>query len=160
MLTKLTWKLNLTSISSSFLVCATTLSGAQIVAYGVDGWLQIYRKECRRKRSRPNLRFFFSLQRLFQPIQGPWPLIQFRNHFSRTVGLLGRVINPSQGLYLNTGQHKHRIYAYTHQTSTPSLGFQPTIPASVRVKAVHALDRAAIVTGQFDYGKPQKPKSW
>jgi hypothetical protein len=38
---------------------------------------------------------------------GPWPLIQFRNHFSQTVGLLGRVIIPSQSLYLNTGQHKH-----------------------------------------------------
>jgi hypothetical protein len=50
---------------------------------------------------------------------GPWPLIQFRNHFSQTVGLLGRVISPSQGRYLNTGQHKHRINAYTHQTSMP-----------------------------------------
>jgi hypothetical protein len=29
--------------------------------------------------------------------------------FLQTVGLLGRVISLSQGLYLNTGQHKHRI---------------------------------------------------
>jgi hypothetical protein len=36
----------------------------------------------------------------------PWPLTKFRNHFSQTVGLLGRVISPSQGPYLNTGQHK------------------------------------------------------
>jgi hypothetical protein len=28
--------------------------------------------------------------------------------FSQAVGLLGRVISSSQGLYLNTGQHKHR----------------------------------------------------
>jgi hypothetical protein len=48
---------------------------------------------------------------------GPWPLIDFRNHFSQTVGLLGRVISSSQGLYLNTGQHKHGINAYTHQIS-------------------------------------------
>jgi hypothetical protein len=34
------------------------------------------------------------------------PLVQFRNHFSQTVGLLGRVISPSQGRYLNRGQHK------------------------------------------------------
>jgi hypothetical protein len=27
---------------------------------------------------------------------------------SQAVGLLGRVISSSQGLYLNTGQHKHR----------------------------------------------------
>jgi hypothetical protein len=44
---------------------------------------------------------------------GPWPLIQSRNHFSQTTGLLGRVISPSQGRYLNTGQHKHRINAHT-----------------------------------------------
>jgi hypothetical protein len=37
---------------------------------------------------------------------GPRPLIQFRKHFSQTVGLLRRVISPSQGRYLNTGQHK------------------------------------------------------
>jgi hypothetical protein len=50
---------------------------------------------------------------------GPWLLIQFRNQISQMVGLLGRVISPSQGLYLNTGQHKHRINAYTRQTSMP-----------------------------------------
>jgi hypothetical protein len=78
---------------------------------------------------------------------GPWPLIQFRNHFSRTIGLLGRVFNPSQGLYLNTGQHKHRISAYTYQTSMPWVGFEPTVPASEREKRVHDFDRAATVTG-------------
>jgi hypothetical protein len=29
----------------------------------------------------------------------------------------------------------------------PWMGFEPTIPASERAKAVHALDRAATVTG-------------
>jgi hypothetical protein len=38
---------------------------------------------------------------------GPWPLFQFRNHFSQAVGLLGRVISLSQDRYLNTGQHIH-----------------------------------------------------
>jgi hypothetical protein len=47
----------------------------------------------------------------------------------QTVGLLGRVISSSQGLYPNTGEHKHRINAYTHQTSMPCVGFEPTIPA-------------------------------
>jgi hypothetical protein len=81
---------------------------------------------------------------------GPRPLIQFRNHFLQTVGLLGRMGNPSQRLYLNTGQHKHRInaYAYAHQTYMPSAGFEPTIPAVERAKAVHALDRAATLTGR------------
>jgi hypothetical protein len=48
-----------------------------------------------------------------QPFVGPWPLLQFRNHFAQTVGLLGQVISPSQGLYLHTGQHKHRINTHT-----------------------------------------------
>jgi hypothetical protein len=33
--------------------------------------------------------------------------------FLQTVGLLGWVISSSQGLYLNIGQHKHRINTYT-----------------------------------------------
>jgi hypothetical protein len=57
-------------------------------------------------------KFLFSMA--FPAHSGPRPLIQFRNHFSQTVGLLGRVINLSQGRYLNIGQHKHRINAYTH----------------------------------------------
>jgi hypothetical protein len=44
---------------------------------------------------------------------GPRPLIQFRNHFSQTEGLLGRMIGPSQGRYLNTGQLKHKLI-HTH----------------------------------------------
>jgi hypothetical protein len=86
---------------------------------------------------------------------GPRPLIQFRNHFSQTVGLLGRVISPSQGRYLHTGQHKQRINAYTHQTFMPWVGFEPTIPASEWAKTVHALDRAATVIGwdQFRHSK-------
>jgi hypothetical protein len=33
----------------------------------------------------------------------------------------------------------------------PYVGFEPTIPASQRVKAVHALDRSATVTGYLEY---------
>jgi hypothetical protein len=39
-------------------------------------------------------------------------ICQFHDHFSQMVGL-GQVISSSQGLYLNTGQHKHRINAHT-----------------------------------------------
>jgi hypothetical protein len=35
------------------------------------------------------------------PFVGPWPLIQFRNNFTQTEGLLGRVISSSQGHYLH-----------------------------------------------------------
>jgi hypothetical protein len=77
---------------------------------------------------------------------GPRPLIQFRNYSSQTVALLGRVISPSQGLYLNT-DNTNTVNAYTHQTSMTWVGFESTIPASERAKTVHALNRAATVTG-------------
>jgi hypothetical protein len=48
-----------------------------------------------------------------QPFVGPWPILYFRNLFTQSVGLLGRGISMSQGLYLQTGQHKHRINAHT-----------------------------------------------
>jgi hypothetical protein len=55
--------------------------------------------------------FFFSTA--LPAHSGPRPLTQFRNHFSQTLGLLGRVISPSQGLYLNTGQHKQNKRIHT-----------------------------------------------
>jgi hypothetical protein len=79
--------------------------------------------------------------------RGPWPLFSFMI-ILQTVGLLGRDISSSQGLYLNTGQHKHRINIYTHKTSMPCVGFEPTISVSVRAKTVHALDRSTTVTGK------------
>jgi hypothetical protein len=48
------------------------------------------------------------------PFVGLWPLFQFLNLFTQSVGLLGRGISPSQGRYLHTGQHKHRINAHRH----------------------------------------------
>jgi hypothetical protein len=61
----------------------------------------------------------------------------------QTVGLLRRVTSSSQGLYINTGQHKHRKNTYTYQTSMSWVGFAPTIPASERANTVHALDYSA-----------------
>jgi hypothetical protein len=49
-------------------------------------------------------RSFFSLLFLLWSIG---LISQFLDHL-QTVGLLGRVISSSQGLYLNTGQQKHR----------------------------------------------------
>jgi hypothetical protein len=80
-------------------------------------------------------------QMALQAHSGPRPLIQLRYHFSHTVGLLGRGISR----YLNTGQHKHRINAYIHQTAVPWVGFEPTIPASERAKTVHALENARLL---------------
>jgi hypothetical protein len=33
---------------------------------------------------------------------GPWPLFQFLDLFTQTIGLLGRGISQSQGRYLHT----------------------------------------------------------
>jgi hypothetical protein len=75
----------------------------------------------------------------------------FLRIYMQSVGLLGRVIGPSQGLYLNTGKHKHRINARTYQTSMPEVGFELTPTASARAKTVHTLDRSTTMTGS-SYG--------
>jgi hypothetical protein len=54
------------------------------------------------------------LSMALQPFVGRSRLLQFGNLFTQTVGLLGRVISPSKGPYLHTGQHKHRINAHRH----------------------------------------------
>jgi hypothetical protein len=41
-------------------------------------------------------------------------LLFFHNHFTPTVGHLGRVISPSQGRYQHRWQHEHRINAHTN----------------------------------------------
>jgi hypothetical protein len=60
------------------------------------------------------------------------------------MGLLGRVISPSQGRYLHrtTQTQKKR-----GQTSMPRVGFETTIPVFERAKTFHALDRATYVIG-------------
>jgi hypothetical protein len=80
---------------------------------------------------------------LYSPL-GHWPLIFSFMILLQTVGFLGPAINSSQGLYLNTGQHKHRIN--TSQTSIHYMGFEPMIPASERAKTEHALDRMSAIT--------------
>jgi hypothetical protein len=70
--------------------------------------------------------FFFLIPLLAH--SGPRPLIQFRNHFSQTVGFLGRVICPSQGRCLHTGQKRDRIIAHTDTHAL--IGFEPMISVS------------------------------
>jgi hypothetical protein len=42
-----------------------------------------------------------------QPFVGPWSHIQFRNFVIQTVGLLGRVISPSECRYLHLDIHAY-----------------------------------------------------
>jgi hypothetical protein len=62
----------------------------------------------------------------------------------QSVGLLGRGVSPTQGLYLYAGQHRQSKHT---QTSMPRVGFPPTIQLFERVNAVHALDREDTVIG-------------
>jgi hypothetical protein len=55
----------------------------------------------------------FIHQRLYSPLFGPGLHFTSVIFFTQTVGLLGWVISPSQGRYLHTEQHKHRINAHT-----------------------------------------------
>jgi hypothetical protein len=55
----------------------------------------------------------FIHQCLYSPLLGPGLFFSSIIFFAQTVGLLGRVIRPSQGPYLHIGQHKHRINAHT-----------------------------------------------
>jgi hypothetical protein len=81
------------------------------------------------------------LSMALQPFVGPWPLFQFLDLFTQSVGLLGRGISPSQGRYLHTGQNKRT------QTSMHQVEFEPTIPVFERAKTVQPLDRVATVIG-------------
>jgi hypothetical protein len=93
---------------------------------------------------------------LFSPLLPLWSMGHPWNalfHFSffilrQSAGLLRRGISPSQGRYVHTEQHKHRINA---QSSIRCVGFEPTIPIFVRAKTVNALHRAATVIGTFLY---------
>jgi hypothetical protein len=101
----------------------------------------------------PNLTFWINLEfTLFfssssLPLWSTGLISRFHWSFLQTARLFRRVISSSQCLYLNTGQHKYRINAYTHQTSMPCVRFEPTIPLSERAITVHASDLLATVTG-------------
>jgi hypothetical protein len=49
----------------------------------------------------------------YSPLLGPGLFFTVVIIFTQTARLLRRVISPSQGRYLYTGQHKHRINAHT-----------------------------------------------
>jgi hypothetical protein len=55
----------------------------------------------------------FIRQWMYSPLLGPRLFLIFLILFTQSVGLLGRVLSPSQGRYLHTGQHKHGIKAHT-----------------------------------------------
>jgi len=67
----------------------------------------------------------------------------YESIFGHLVGLLGRGISPTQGVYLH-GQHNTEKRAHTFM---PRTGFELVIPVFERSKTVRALGCAAIGTG-------------
>jgi hypothetical protein len=55
----------------------------------------------------------FIHQWLYSTLLGPGLFFSFVIFLTQTVGLLGWGISPSQGRYLHTGQHRHRINGHT-----------------------------------------------
>jgi hypothetical protein len=80
-----------------------------------------------------------------EPLIGPWPLLSSLVLYN-VLGHPGRGISPSQGRYLHTEQHNHRMNAHT---SRPWVGFESTAPVFERTKTVQAFDHAATVMGDI-----------
>jgi hypothetical protein len=74
---------------------------------------------------------FHSSSMALQPFFGSWPLFfSYVILFTQTVRLFRQVISQSQGRYLHTGQHKHRINAHTHiHALSEILTHDPSFPA-------------------------------
>jgi hypothetical protein len=58
--------------------------------------------------------FHFIHQWHYSSLSGPGIFFSFVIFLTQTVGLVERVISPSQGHYLHAGQHKHGINAHTN----------------------------------------------
>jgi hypothetical protein len=85
-----------------------------------------------------------------QPFVGPWPLLQFRKLFytdGRTPWTGDQPVARPLPTHRTTQTQNKRT-----QTSMSRVGFGSTIPAFERVKAVHALDRVAVVIGSYTEG--------
>jgi hypothetical protein len=81
-----------------------------------------------------------------QPFVGPWPLLQFRN-LCYTDGKTPWASDQPVARPLPTHRTTKTQNKRHTQTSMPWVGFEPTILASERAKAVHDLECATTVIG-------------
>jgi hypothetical protein len=99
-------------------------------------WLTVTTTYCNTQQDAHREDIYLSIVLQPTPV-GSWPLFQFPDLFTQSVGLLRPL--PAHGT------------AYTQnkciQTPMPRVGFEPTIPVFERAKTVHTLDRAATVIG-------------
>jgi hypothetical protein len=101
-------------------------------------------------RCQPNLihvlsPYFIHSSAALQPFVGPWPLLQFRNHFYRDGKTPWTSDQPVARPLLT--HRTTRTQNKRTQTSMSRVGFEPTIPAFERAMTVHASDFAATVIG-------------
>jgi hypothetical protein len=91
---------------------------------------------------------------VLQPFVGPWSLLQFRNHFKTD----GRTPwTGDQPVARQLPKHRPKqTQNKSIQTSMPSVGFEPTIPAFERESTLHGLDRAVTAIGGGEYQILQK----
>jgi hypothetical protein len=82
------------------------------------------------------------LSMALQPFVVPWPLFKYLDLFTQAEELLRQGISTSQGRYLHTEQHKHRIHADRHPCSKWDSNQRPQVSRGRR-----RLDRAATVIG-------------
>jgi hypothetical protein len=75
--------------------------------------LSSYLSVCLSLSIQPSVHPSINLSMALQSFVWPWALFQFLD-LLQSVGSLGRVISPSQGRDLHTGQHKLRINAHRH----------------------------------------------
>jgi uncharacterized membrane protein (DUF485 family) len=96
----------------------------------------------------------FVHQWLSSPLLGPDIFFSFIIFFTQTVGLLGRVISPSQGLYLHTGQHNHRKMHTDIHALSGIRTHDPTIRASEdssRIRSRDLFDRLIYLYRSINY---------
>jgi hypothetical protein len=80
---------------------------------------------------------------------GSWPLIPFRNHFSKTPWMSDQLVERPLPKHRTAQAQNKRIYTPNIHALSGIRTLEPTIPASERARTVHALDRTATVTGSF-----------
>jgi hypothetical protein len=86
---------------------------------------------------------------IHQWLYSPGLFFSFIIFFTQTIGLLGRAISPSQGHYIHTGQHKHRINAHA---DIHALSGIRTHDPSVRVSEDSSCLRPRSPCGRQAYG--------
>jgi hypothetical protein len=110
-------------------------------AFGHKGWRKVYNEKLHNVCSHQTI---FSFSVALQSLKNPVRLTRrrFLELFRHMVGLLGRVISLSQGLYLHRTTQHGKTRTNIHALS----GIRTHDPSNKPAKT-HASDRTAIVTG-------------